>query len=163
MKKTVTAAALLAALTFAGIQTVSAHNGRYYNDDNYGPGYCGNYFNGNYNYTNDDQASLDKFNTDTATIRKEIVVKRSELNALLSKDNPDETRVAKLTSDLYDLRAELDGKAEAAGVGSRFAYGPGPGMMRGYGYGPAMMQGYGHGPGMMWGSGWGRGGHMMGW
>ena len=153
MKKTITAAALLAALTFAGIQTVSAHNGRYFNNGDYGPGYCGNYFNGNYNYTNEDQATFDKFNTDTATIRKEIVVKRSELNALLSKDNPDETKVAKLTGELYDLQTDLNSKAEAAGIDNRFAYGPGPGMMRGYGYGPGMMNGYGGG----------YGGHMMGW
>jgi len=153
MKKTVTAAALLAALTFVGIQAVSANNTRFTGNDNYGPGYCGNYFNGNYNFTKEDQATRDKFNTDTATIRKEIVVKRSELNALLNKDNPDETKVAKLTSDIYDLETDLDSKAEAAGIDDRFAYGMGPGMMRGYGYGPGMMQGYG----------WGYGRHMMGW
>ena len=146
MKKTVTAAALIAALTFAGIQTASAHGGRFFGGGNYGPGYCGTYDNdssGSPGYTAEEQAALEKFRDDTKTIRREIVVKRSELNALISKDNPDETKVAKLTGELYDLNAELDSKAEAAGIDDRFAYGHGPGMMRGYG--------------------WGRGGHMMGW
>jgi Spy/CpxP family protein refolding chaperone len=143
MKKTVTAAALIAALTFAGIQTASAHGGRYFGGNSYGPGYCGNYYNDSTGYTEEDQAALEKFREDTKTLRKEIVVKRSELNALIGKDNPDETKVAKLTGELYDLSAELDSKAEAAGIDERFAYGHGPGMMRGYG--------------------WGRGGHMMGW
>ena len=84
MKKTVTAAALIAALTFAGIQTVSANNNRYDSDDNYGPGYCGNYFNRGSNFTKEDQEALEKFNAETATTRREIVVKRSELNALCS-------------------------------------------------------------------------------
>jgi len=143
MKKTVTAAALIAALTFAGIQTASAHGGRFFSGGNYGPGYCGNYDNDSRSYTAEDQAALEKFRDDTKAVRREIVVKRSELNALISKDNPDETKVAELTGELYDLNAELESKAEAAGIDARFAYGHGPGMMRGYG--------------------WGRGGHMMGW
>jgi len=143
MKKSVTAAALIAALTFAGIQTASAHGGRYYNDNNYGPGYCGNFDADSQGLTEKDQAALEKFKDETSAIRKEIVVKRSELDALLRKDNPDETKVAKLTGELYDLQADFDSKAEAAEIDDRFAYGHGPGMMRGYG--------------------WGRGGHMMGW
>jgi hypothetical protein len=45
MKKTIIAAALLAALTLAGIQTVSAHGGGYLSSNNYGPGYCGTDYN----------------------------------------------------------------------------------------------------------------------
>jgi Spy/CpxP family protein refolding chaperone len=143
MKKAATAAAIITALTFAGIQTVSAHNARYDRDSDYGYGNCGNYEAGNRGLTEKDQAALDKFRDDTKAIRKEIVVKRSELNALMRKDNPDETKVAKLTGDLYDLEAELDNKAEAAEIDNPMAYGHGPGMMRGYG------------------GGYGR--HMMGW
>jgi Spy/CpxP family protein refolding chaperone len=144
MKKMAIAAALIAALAFAGIQTASAHGGRNYGNNDYGPGYCGNYFNGNNEYTAEDQAAFDKFRDDTTAIRKEIVVKRSELNALMQNDNPDATKVAKLTGELYDLQTQLESKAEAAGLDNRFANGRGPGMMRGYG-------------------GWGRGGYMMGW
>ena len=143
MKKTATAAALIAALTFAGIQSASAHGGRYYSGNDYGPGYCGTYNSKPRGYTEEYQAAFEKFRDDTKAIRKEIVVKRSELNALLGKDNPDETKVAKLTGNLYDLEAELETKAEAAGIDNRYAYRHGPGMMRGYG--------------------WGFGGHMMGW
>ena len=151
MKKTLTAAAILAALTFAGIQTVSAHNGRYFNNNGYGYGYgCGNYFTGNRGYVPEDQAALEKFREDTAAVRREIVVKRSELDALMRNDNPDETKVAKLTGELYDLETNLDSKAEAAGIDNNYNGGYGPGMMRGYG---PMMRGYG----------WGPGGHMMGW
>jgi len=163
MKKTVVMAALIAALAFAGIQTVSANSDSNYGDSNYGPGYCANYFNGGNGYTAEDRAAFDKFRDDTAGIRKEIVVKQNELTALMNRDNPDETKVAKLTGELYDLQATLDSKAEAAGIGNGFAYGHGPGMMGGYGWGPGMMQGYGMGPGMMRGYGWGPGRHMMNW
>ena len=162
MKKTVTAAALIAALTFAGFQMASAHGGRFSRNNGYGPGYCGNFYNGS-GYTEGDQAALRKFRTDTAATRREIVVKRSELNALMSNDNPDATKVANLTGEIYDLEADIDSKADAAGIDGRFACGYGPGMMRGYGYGPGMMQDYGRGPGMMRGYGGGPGRHMMGW
>ena len=142
MKKTVTAA-LITALTFAGIQSASAYGGRYYNDDDNGYGNCGNYDRASRGLTEKEQAALEKFKDDTSAIRKEIVVTRSELNALMRKDNPDETKVAKLTGKLYDLETELDKKAEAAEIDNPYAYGHGPGMMQGYG--------------------WGRGSHMMGW
>lgn len=143
MKKIVTTAALIGVLTFAGIQTVSAHGGRYFGNNNYGPGYCGNYDDSSQGLTEQDRAALEKFKDDTSTIRKEIVVKRSELNALMRQDNPDETKVAKLSGDLYDLKTDFDKKAEAAGIDN-----------------PSV---YEHGPGMMGGYGWGRGSHMMGW
>lgn len=142
MKKTITAVALLAALTFVGIETVSAHGGRSLFNRDYGPGYCGNYYNDNRGYSEEDQAAFDQFKKETATIRKDIVVKQSELDALMRQDNPDETKVAKLTGELYDLETDLDKKADAAGVDSDYDD-----------YGPGMMRGYGWGPGR----------HMMGW
>ena len=143
MKKIVTAAALISVLTFAGIQSVSAHGGRYFGNNNYGGGYCGNYDTGSQGLTEKDQAALEKFKDDTRTIRKEIVVKRSELNALMRQDNPDETKVAKLTGDLYDLATDLDKKAETAEIDNPSVYDHGPGTMGTYDRG--------------------RGGHMMGW
>ncbi len=143
MKKMVTAAALLSVLTFAGIQTVSAHGGRYFGNNNYGPGYCGSYDADSQGLTEKDQAALEKFKVDTSAVRKEIVVKRSELNALMRNDNPDEIKVAKLTGELFDLETDLDKKAEAAEIDNPSVYEHGPGTMRGYGPG--------------------RGGHMMGW
>jgi Spy/CpxP family protein refolding chaperone len=143
MKKIVTAAALLSLLTFAGIQTVSAHGGRYFGNNNYGPGYCGSYDADSQGLTKKDQAALEKFRDDTRATRKEVVVKRSELNALMRQDNPDETKVAILTGELYDLETDLDKKAKAAEIDNSSAYEHGPGMMQGYDRG--------------------RGGHMMGW
>ena len=137
MKKVLTAAAILSVLSFAGIPAVSAHGG--YNN-NYG--YCGSYGAENKAYTEKDVEALEKFRTETSAIRKEIVVKRSELNALLRNDNPDEKKVAKLTGDLYDLEAEFEAKAEETGARSRYSYND-PHHMRGYG--------------------WGSGHHMMGW
>jgi hypothetical protein len=137
MKKVLTAAAIISVLSFAGIQTVSAHGG--YNN-NYS--YCGSYEAYDNANTEKEIETLEKFRTETSSIRKEIVVKRSELNALLRNDNPDEKKVAKLTGDLYDLEAELQAKAEETGTRSRYAYDY-PHHMRGYGWG------YGH--------------HMMGW
>ena len=139
MKKIVTAAALISVLTFAGIQSVSAHGGRYFSNNNYGGGYCGNYDADSKGLTEKDQAAFEKFKDDTSTIRKEIVVKRSELNALMRQDNPDEKKVAKLTGDLYDLATDLDNKAEAAEIDNPSVYEHGPGMMQGYGRGSHMM------------------------
>jgi Spy/CpxP family protein refolding chaperone len=143
MKKIVTVLTILSLIGFASYKAASAHGGKYFGGNNYGPGYCGNYYNDSTGYTEEDLAALEKFRNDTKVIFKEIVVKRSELNALMRKDNPDETKVAKLTGDLYDLEAELETKADAAGIDNRYAYIHGPGMMSGYGWGP--------------------GGHMMGW
>ncbi|MDH3331498.1 MAG: hypothetical protein OEL68_04150 [Desulfobulbaceae bacterium] len=144
MKKILTVTALIGAMTFAGIQAASAHGGRYYNDSNENNyGYCGSYNTDDRTFTKKDLEATEKFRVETNSTRKEIVVKRSELNALLRNDNPNTERVAKLTGELYDLGAELEAKAEEAGIRSRYAYDHGQGMMGTYG--------------------WGRGGHMMGW
>ena len=142
MKKVLTVAALIGAISFAGIQTVSAHGGRGDNK-NYSNDYCGSYNTEERATTDKDLAAIEKFRDETSATRKAIVVKRSELNALLRNDNPDEKKVAKLTGELYDIETELQAKAKTAGVGNRDSYGHGPGMMGGYGGG--------------------RGSHMMGW
>ena len=144
MKKVLTVTALIGAMTFAGIQTASAHGGRYYSDSNESNyGYCGSYNTDDRTLTKKDAEAIEKFQTETKSTRKEIVVKRSELNALLRNDNPDEKKVAKLTGDLYDLESEFEEKAKETGIRGRYAYDHGPGMMGTYGRG--------------------RGGHMMGW
>ena len=139
MKKLITAAAIISVMSLAGIQTASAHGGNYSNNNDY----CGSYGTDDRAFTEKDAATIEKFRAETNSVRKEIVVKRSELNALLRNDNPDEKKVAKLTGDLYDLETEFEAKAEETGVKNRSAYDHGPGMMGTYGRG--------------------RGGHMMGW
>ena len=151
MKKLITAAALIGAISLAGIQTASAHNGNYSNNYDY----CGSYGTDDRTFTEKDAETVEKFRADTNSARREVVVTRSELNALLRNDNPDEKKVAKLTGDLYDLETELEAKAETSGVRNRYSYDHGPGMMGTYGQGRGghMMDSYGRG----------RGGHMMGW
>ena len=140
MKKLITAAAFIGAISLAGIQTASAHGGNYSNNYDY----CGSYSTDDRTFTEKDAEAVEKFRAETNSVRKEIVVKRSELHALLRNDNPDEKKVAKLTGDLYDLETELETKAETTGVRNRYSS-------------------YDHGPGMMGTYGRGRGGHMMGW
>jgi hypothetical protein len=139
MKKLITATAIISIISLAGIQTASAHGGNYRNNSDY----CGYYGTDERTFTEKDVEAIKKFRVETNSTRKEIVVKRSELNALLRNDNPDEQKVAKLTGDLYDLETELEAKAEKTGVRNRYFYDHGPGMMGTYGRG--------------------RGGHMMGW
>jgi Spy/CpxP family protein refolding chaperone len=139
MKKLITATAIMSIISLAGIQAASAHGGKYSNANDY----CGAYGTYDNTYTEKDAEAIEKFRVETNSTRKQIVVKRSELNALLRNDNPDEKKVAKLTGDLYDLETELEAKAEKTGIRGRYAYDHGPGMMGTYGRG--------------------RGGHMMGW
>jgi hypothetical protein len=43
MKKIVTVVAILSLIGFASYKAASAHSGRYFGGNNYGPGYCGTY------------------------------------------------------------------------------------------------------------------------
>jgi len=138
MKKIMITAALIGVVAIAGTQFASAHGG--YRG---GYGYCGDGFSrfDGRTYSETVNNNYEKFLDETKATRKEIFVKRSELNALMQKDNPDEKKVAALTGELYDLNTKLDEKATASGIESRF----------------------GHGPGMMWDYGRGPGRHMMNW
>lgn len=136
MKKTLLAAALIGTIGIAGVQIASAHNDF---GGNYG-GYCGNYSTQDRGFSEQDSKAYEKFLDDTGTIRKEIAVKQSELNALYRQDNPDEKKVAALTGELYDLQNQINQKARTAGLSNP-----------------------GYGPGMMWGTGSGRGRNMMKW
>jgi Spy/CpxP family protein refolding chaperone len=107
MKKSVTAAALITAVTFAGIQAAAASEDRYFNESRDSKG--------------EDLAAPEKFCDDIKEIRKKIVITRSGLNALMRGENPDETKVAQLTGELYDLESELDSKAGVAEIANRFA------------------------------------------
>jgi hypothetical protein len=127
MKKLLMAVAVAGLLGFTGIQMASAHGG-------YGPGagygYCRPDLAGD---NSPDKATAEKFNTATQAIRRSIIVKRSELRALLNQTNPDEKRVAELTGEVFDLEVDLNEKAAEAGFTGRSPYAHGPGMMRGNG------------------------------
>ncbi|MFZ5798484.1 MAG: hypothetical protein ACOY3O_08650 [Thermodesulfobacteriota bacterium] len=107
--------------------------------DEYGPGHC-------YQARQLDEktiAAREKFLSETVAIRKEMAVKRAEQDALMNSENPDAKRIAQLTGEIFDLREQLQAKAEASGLdfpgmrglGCGYCDGPGPGP--GAGAGPA--------------------------
>jgi zinc resistance-associated protein len=124
MKKYLTVAALIGAIGFAGVSMADARG-------YYGAGYgnCGgNKYCDNWYNTEKDDEKASAFFEETKEIRKEIVVKRSELDAMMLQDNPDEKKVAKLSGELFDLQNNLEEKAEKTFEGSpRYGLGPGPG------------------------------------
>ena len=89
------------------------------------------------------QDKLDAFQRDTQALRKQIVMKHAEMRALMQSESPDPVAVTKASGELFDLQANMQDKAKAAGV-------------TGYLGGPC---GMGMGKGMM---GQGRGGMGMG-
>ena len=126
MKKYLVAAALIGAIGFAGFSMASAR-GNY----GYGPGSGNGDCNGarycdNESYSEKDNEKASAFFEETKELRKEIVVKRSELDALMRQENPDEKKVATLTGDLFDLQTTMEGKADKAFEG-RAGNRPGPG------------------------------------
>jgi len=128
MKKYLVAAALIGAIGFSGISMVNAR-GNYGYGPGPGNGNCGGgRYCDNVSYSEKDDEKAAAFFEETKEVRKEIVVKRSELDALMRQDNPDEKKVAKLTGDLYDLQTTMEEKAgKTFEDGRRPGYGPGPG------------------------------------
>jgi Spy/CpxP family protein refolding chaperone len=128
MKKYVAAAALIGAIGFASFSMADARGNYGYGP---GPGYgdCGGYgYCNNLAITDADNEKTSAFVEETKETRKEIFVKRSELDALMSQDNPDEKKVAKLTGEIYDLQAFMEEKVvKAFGDSPRYGYGRGRG------------------------------------
>ena len=137
MRKYVLAAALIGAIGFTSF-SMAAARGNY----GYGPG-PGNGDCGGYGYCNNaansdaDNEKGAAFFEETKETRKEIFVKRSELDALMSQDNPDEKKVAKLTGEIYDLQSLMEEKAaKTYGDSPRYGYGRGRGGYGNCGRGP---------------------------
>ena len=90
MKKYLAAAALIGAIGISGISLANPQN--YFGYGNCGgPRYCDNQA-----YPQKDDAKAGAFFEETKELRKEMIVKRSELDALMRQDNPDEKKVASL-------------------------------------------------------------------
>jgi zinc resistance-associated protein len=127
MKKKIAAIALV--LTLATVGMASARGGM---GGGYGQGYNNPQMQGRM-YQQLDQATQDKvdvFFKDTQDLRKQIMMKQSEKQALLQGANPDAAAASKLSGELFDLRATMQDKAKAAGVDS-YLGGPGRGGMMG--------------------------------
>ena len=58
----------------------------------------------------------EKFSADTSELRKKMVTKRAELEAVMAGANPDEKKTAALSGDLFDLREQMQQKAKEAGI-----------------------------------------------
>ena len=129
MKKYLLATALLATIGFTGFSLANARGNYGYGPgpgygDCGGPGYCNNAA-----YLEKDNEKATAFYEETQDTRKQIIVKQSELDALMRQDNPDEKKVAKLAGEIYDLQSIMTAKADKA-----FGDNPGYGYGRGRGY-----------------------------
>lgn len=72
-------------------------------------------------------AARDRFLADTVELRKAIITRKAEQNALLRNDNPDPKRVAELSGELFDLHEQLRTRAAEAGLNDFGNRGPGLG------------------------------------
>ena len=122
MKKYLAAASLIGLIGFAGISMANPQGNYGYGYGNCGgPVYCDNW-----SYSENDDEKASAFFEETKELRKQIVVKRSELDALMKQDNPDEKKVAGITGELYDLQTQMHEQAGKTFEG-RTGYGDGPG------------------------------------
>jgi hypothetical protein len=139
MKKKIAAIALTLTLATTGIAL--ARGGGYGMGYGYGP------MQGQMNQQVDKatQDKLDAFYAETQDLRKKIIMKQAEGQALMQSDNPNSAALSKVSGELFDLRTAMQEKAKAAGLDD---YIGGPGMGRGMGMGMGMMGGRGGGRGM---------------
>ena len=100
---------------------------------------------------------MEKMHTDTAGIRKQMMVKRAELAAMWKMEKPDKTAIQAKQKELNTLRDQMQEKMtacrlEAKKIAPDFNMGMGMGMgWYGHGHGPWPRHGYGtrrqgHGP-----------------
>jgi zinc resistance-associated protein len=80
-----------------------------------------------------------KFMNDSAELRKQMMVKRTELASLWNSPNPDQNQISARQKELWALRDHMQAKAAAfraeAGKIAPVGYGPGMGLGRGGGKG----------------------------
>jgi zinc resistance-associated protein len=66
------------------------------------------------------KVKADKFYSETVELRKQIVMKNAEEHAVMSSDNPDPVKAAKLAGEMFDLRTAMHAKVEAAGLSALY-------------------------------------------
>jgi len=136
MKTKVAVIAVLLSVVVAG--TASARGGWGYGQGYYSqsPGYAYQQLD------TETQAKWNAFYNETQYLRKQIMVKQAERQALIQNTNVDPAAVSKVSGELFDLMTTMHDKAAAAGFGSYMGPGSGRGWMkggRGMGYGCRMM------------------------
>ena len=135
MKKTVLAVAAIAIIGLTGYQLAEARPG------GGGPGMrpdcamMGGQGQGQGQMSEKALKAKEKFFNETTELRKKMFSKKTELDAVLSGENPDEKQAARLSGALFDLRDQMHKKAQEAGL-TKAGFGcGGPGMGMGMGSG----------------------------
>ena len=146
MKKFIISSALIIFFGFFTLQQAEAGRGRM------GPGpYCPAWDGGYGQFQNGAaQKDIDAFLLATAELRKKLVMKHAEYDAVMSADIPDPARAAEITGEIFQLRDQLQIKAKDAGLSTGYGQGGYPcgwGRGMGYGRGPGGGRGNGYGPG----------------
>ncbi len=95
----------------------------------------------------------EKFHTDTAGVRKQMMVKHAELAVLWKAEKPDQAAIQAKQKELNALRDQMQEKMtafqfEAKKIDPGFHMGMGMGMGEGMGHRPGMGMGRGPGAGM---------------
>ncbi len=137
MKKILVSVAVIGVIGLFAQHYANAGRGWYGNP---GPG-CP-YWDSGYSQVQDpaSQKDIDAFLQTTADLRKTLVMKEAEYQALMNSTNPDPAKAGALTGEIFQLRSQIRAKAVEAGLPSFYGRGGNPGMGRwGGGYG----QGYG--------------------
>lgn len=135
MKITAKIAAVALALSIASVGIASARGGM-----GYGMGYNHPQMQG-YAYQQPDaetQAKLNTFYNENQELRKQIMMKQAERQALVQSTNPNPAAVSKVSGELFDLMTTMQDKAKGAGLETYVGQGSGRGMMGG---GRGMMHG----------------------
>jgi Spy/CpxP family protein refolding chaperone len=109
----------------------------------------------NANLTPEQSAQLfdrkQQFRNDTAGLRKQMMVKRTELAGLWQSATPDQSRIQAKQQEVNALRDQLQAKRTAFRLqNQQICPQAGMGMGRGAGRGMAMGQGCGQGRGCTW-------------
>jgi Spy/CpxP family protein refolding chaperone len=94
----------------------------------------------------------EKFHNDTASVRKQMMIKHAELAALQKAEKPDQAAITAKQAEIKALWTQMQEKrtafqAEAGKISPDLAKGFGPGMRGGMGHGRGMGPGGGMGPG----------------
>jgi zinc resistance-associated protein len=141
-KKIILAVVLVSAIGVAGLQSATAGPWGGGPHKWGGPACDGNC--GIYGYQRSqqfDEKSHAAFLTETVELRKSLAVKKAEKRALMLNDNPDPKKVAELTGEIFDLREQLQAKAQDKGIEKpNFGRGPGSCGCDGPGSGPRGFQ-----------------------
>lgn len=128
MKKTFLAVAAIATIGLAGFQLAEAQP--WGGGPGMGPGCAmmGGPGQGQGQLSEEALKAREKFFSETTDLRKKMFSKKTELDAVMSGKKPDEKKAAKLSEELFDLRDQMQKKAQDAGVAQSGCGCGGPGM-----------------------------------